>query len=472
MGSAGAAERERPDTFSRTFYPVPEHTRAIEPDVVLILGERGAGKSALFRSVLEPSLLHAIVRTTRNPRLAALDLSKTTWVAGYPIETEFPDAPGLQRLLRRDPGAAQNLWFAYLVRRVWDRLDSRAQQSLSGIHGPQGGEVEAVCSAYAKAESEPVLAIDRLDKSLRDENAWVFITYDELDLLGGFDWEAMAVAISSLVSFWASYSRRWQRVRAKIFLRTDLFRRYGQVIGADLIKLAANRAELTWSDRDLYAMLVKRIANTSGALADYCRDAKLGFSDDPVLGLIPTITSAEQARPLIERMAGPYMGANVKKGRTFYWLLDHVRDGNDRATPRSLVRLVEKAAVEEINSPRATHNRLLDSSSLRWALDAVSQDHVVEVMTHELPWIAGLRDRVKGSQVPIESRELEKRLRKNWDSTWFPGGSLRPPVGDADDLVDFLVELGVLFERSDERLDVPDLFLAGLELKRKGGVRR
>ena len=52
MGSQGRAERESVDTFKKTFYPVPEHSRAFDPDVVLIIGERGSGKSELFRAVV------------------------------------------------------------------------------------------------------------------------------------------------------------------------------------------------------------------------------------------------------------------------------------------------------------------------------------------------------------------------------------------------------------------------------------
>jgi len=50
--------------------------------------------------------------------------------------------------------------------------------------------------------------------------------------------------------------------------------------------------------------------------------------------------------------------------------------------------------------------------------------------------------------------------------------SVRPPVDSARDLIDYLVEVGILRDRSKGRLDAADLFLAGLGLKRKGGVRK
>ncbi|MEA2046480.1 MAG: hypothetical protein U9N48_08200 [Euryarchaeota archaeon] len=46
------------------------------------------------------------------------------------------------------------------------------------------------------------------------------------------------------------------------------------------------------------------------------------------------------------------------------------------------------------------------------------------------------------------------------------------PEDSAPGLVDYMVEVGIFRERIGGRIDVPDLFLSGLKLKRKGGVRK
>lgn len=192
-----------------------------------------------------------------------------------------------------------------------------------------------------------------------------------------------------------------------------------------------------------------------------------------VAPLIPLIEKSSDARPLIERIAGPYMGANFKKGRTFAWLLTHIRDGNGHAMPRALVRLIEKAASQELDRPLATYNRLLDPRSLRRALDDVSKEHVLEVNTHELPWLPGVKDRLDGSGVPMLRREAERLLNHRWDDSWSKSQTdARPPADTASELVTQLTEIGVFKVRPDGRIDVPDLFMAGLGLSRKGGVRK
>jgi len=73
----------------------------------------------------------------------------------------------------------------------------------------------------------------------------------------------------------------------------------------------------------------------------------------------------------------------------------------------------------------------------------------------------------------MDRRHVEYLLNREWDQTWSETQSdIRPPAQTASQLVDLLLEIGVLGSRPHSRLDVPDLFLTGLGLTRKGGVRR
>jgi len=58
-----------------------------------------------------------------------------------------------------------------------------------------------------------------------------------------------------------------------------------KVGGADLAKLAANRVDLLWSDKDLYGMLLKRMRNSQGPLADYIGQIRgIEWDSDTTLG--------------------------------------------------------------------------------------------------------------------------------------------------------------------------------------------
>ncbi len=477
MGSAGRAESEPVQSFPLTYYPVGEHIFVFDPDVSLIVGDRGSGKSELFRAVVQENLLPAIWRALNPHRAISLDPAQEDWLAGYPLGTQFADASGLRRFMQdqqAQPGIIADLWFAYLTRVCTSKMSAGLLARLEQLHLLPGGDVDGIYTQFKALRSLPLLALDQLDEELKIANRWLFVSYDELDTLGAYDWAVMDWAIRGLIDFWVRYSRRWQRIRAKIFIRTDLYHRHSQNYGPDLIKLTANRVQLTWNRRSLYAMLIKRAANSSDQLAVYCQNAGIRFSQDAQLGLIPQLSNEEQARPWIEQMICLYMGDNITKGQTFTWLIDRIQDGKGQAAPRPLVRLIELAAAQELAAPKASADHLLHPTALRQALDEVSKEHVLQVNTHELPWLSGAVQRLKGASTPIERREVERLLEKNWRGSWTPGQAVdvKPPFTNKKDMVDYLLEIGVFRQRGKDQLDAPDLFLSGLGLKRKGGVQR
>ena len=170
------------------------------------------------------------------------------------------------------------------------------------------------------------------------------------------------------------------------------------------------------------------------------------------------------------------MGAERKKGFVRNWILAHLRDGNGLISPRSLVRLFEQAAGKDAANQSVSPPRLIHPTALRQALDDVSDSHVTpEGSSSEWPWLDGVRTRLQNDQlVPWDQRKITSLLGTDWDGRWGPGhlSDIRPPTDRPADLVDYLIELGIFRRRSDNRVDVPYLYLSGLNLRRKGGVRR
>src|SRR5262249_18028640 len=153
----------------------------------------------------------------------------------------------------------------------------------------------------------------------------------------------------------------------------DFYKHHREVAGADVAKLAGNRVELQWSNKNLYGALLKHILNKYDSSG--CQPLKEHFSktvrcaSDADLGDIPILAQPSDAKPFVDRLVSEYMGANSGKGLSFRWILDHLRDGNGHALPRSLVWLIELAAEIERDQPRAAGAHLLHHVSIRNALD-------------------------------------------------------------------------------------------------------
>ena len=452
----GRAEVETPELIARRLYPVPEHVRALDPSVVLIVGPQGSGKSELFKAFFEHrDLRSAVIRHASKTINLRIQPSSTTWSAVYPPPGPgFPDSHALARQVDSD-ASAKTLWHTMLIRSLAGEIDDRFKDHVPArdLSAPQAA------------------ALDSVEERLRREDRRIFVGYDELDVIGGFDRILTARLVRGLAAFWSDYGRRWQRIRAKIFLPSDLFRRVVRG-NSDFAKLAATRSELAWSDADVFGMLIKRIANTSAELAEYCRRARISFDQDETLGLVPRIETPERAHPLLKRVAGEFMGVHRRKSYVRNWVLDHLRDGNAQLWPRTMVRLFEQAAQKEANRTLPAP-RLLHPTALREALDDVSRDHLTQALRSKWPWLEGVRERVRPRQfIPWSRAEVVSLLECEWDGAWSSGEAhrIRPPAERPEQLVDYLVELGVFRRRLDDRIDVSDLYLFGLGLRRKGGV--
>ena len=351
----GQAESEAPALFARRLHPVPQHLRALDPTVVLVVGARGTGKSELFRAFFRedaegpgPAILDRVAEDVRT----APPPARSDWVSGYPAGTDFPDSDGLAREIDTEE-RAKELWRLMLVRLLRDRLDPERATGLRPVLDPMAADLGEVFQGAGMLNANPTAALDELEKRLEREDRWLLVGYDELDTLGGFDWALNSRLVRGLVAFWSDYSRRWNRIRAKVFLRSDLFRRHSGMGTADFAKLAANRVELNWPDAAILGMLVKRIANTSDGLAEYCRKARIGFDRDDRLGLVPRVDDPDQARPLVERMAGRFMGANRKKGLVRNWVFDHLRERGRGDLPAEFRAPVRTCRGERIGEPGA-----------------------------------------------------------------------------------------------------------------------
>lgn len=470
MMSSGSAETEPTQTFLKRFLPLREHARALDPEVILVIGDRGAGKTELFRAIQFQPGLKAIQEFSPN---TLPDPNRSTWRVGYSSsEKTFPaELVFRQFAARKQPTDLQLAWLGLLLRalsRSNDLTVSELPQQIQDLLLSDELKLDQLYTAIKAHIEECFGALDRADSRLSSDGRWIFVTYDELDRVSAGDWDGLQTILRGLVQFWSSYVRRWKRLRPKIFLRRDLFNR-AALFGPDVSKIAAQRVELVWSTRNLYALLAKRLINQSDSLREYFRSVIPKGDDRNELGWYPTALQEEEFRPFIERMCGKYMGAAANKGKSFTWIINHLQDGNGRVLPRSMVRLFERAAEIELTNRKSDWPRLLHHTSMRTAVDGVSESRVQEIENEEFPWIRRIREKLQTihPQVPIDRRELEQLLSLDWNES-----TDKPPERSGHSLLQFLIELGIFYLRGDGRVDVRDLYLKGFGLKRKGGIAR
>jgi len=308
--------------------------------------------------------------------------------------------------------------------------------------------------------------LDQLNAALVQRDEAVCVAYDDLDVLAG-EVAAIHELARELLAFWLVQSRRWTHLRCKVFLRTDIFN--AEVLSfPDSSKLRPRSVTLSWTGNSLFRLLLKRLANGEQSLEwgrywEALLPGDCWRSVEP-WGVVPATDEASHQR-FIGSVIGQYMGSDPRRGLSHPWVTNHLQDARRMVVPRSFLNLFEAAAKRQLEEglPRAG-GRLLEPTEIQAALQEVSELRIQE-LAEEYPWVNDLKQVLEANTVPMGRTAFLGLIGKvSWSS---------PPIhADPKQIAQDLLDLAILRQTSDGRIHVPDIYLYGFRLKRKGGIRR
>jgi hypothetical protein len=461
----GADKAKLQDVFAPT-----AHSKALDPATALVLGARGAGKS-FWASVLYNNDTRRLAAELY-PRLGLDALQVQIGFGGVGragvskavIDDLVPH--GQERI------AADRFWQAVIAGAALKRAEP------NGTHAPRD-----MLHRFADPEDWANFMAE-VDDDLTTKGQTLLIVFDALDAISE-DWERLSGLIDALMrSIWEL--RGYNSIRAKLFMRPDQLSEL-TLRFVELPKLRSGAAKLGWNQTDLYGLMFSRLAFDEEARPAFAR-----LFSSHGLGKLPEKQeelrtwklsySEKQQQSLFEAMAGEFMGAGPRKGKTFDWPYNHLADGLGDVTPRSFLILMQSAA--ERSQSRETGTLILLPQMIRDGLREASKVRIEQLNT-EYPWIKRVLQPLAGLQVPaepqvfydawIENSTVEaavKIARKGFALPPVAIGSNRKSdlLERESELADRLTKMGVLTGRSDGRYDMPDLFRIGAALLKKGGV--
>lgn len=510
-------ERSEPQERRRRFLWLPEYREALDPRVLVVRGERGAGKTALFHVFSMFASREGRLESVEVPAWmrweSSFSLEKNRWLVGFSEEgTQHPSPLVLATFYREAPQDSERLrhfWFGSLVgllgewslgedaerkAAMWEKLSPFWEVWRAARHAP------SVWAPAVGAQVSLLLGVlDEIEQRLEREGRYLFVVYDQLDRIGLGDAVMQKESIKILLQIWQSFSSRYKRLRAKIFLREDLYQSVSRSY-TDAGKLESLSCSMRWSVENLYRVLYRRML-ASEELRGWL--VALGFpvgiedpewgayppsmppetEDDPQLS-IPEVLEGAQGRSeklrsvsqlsLMEAMVGRTMGAGVNKGYVHRWIPNHLSDANKAIVPRSMLNLFSFAASDALKrTPRAQAGRLLHHTALMEGLREASVYRMKELQEEYL-FVQRLR-LLRGMTLFAAQEEVEQKLSElPYDGEEDGYGS------DGKRVFTELERLGVLKVRKERRadtpderrVDMPDLYRLGLEIKRRGGVAR
>lgn len=450
-----------------TVYVPRLHGKALRPDVTVVIGMRGAGKSWWTAALADEQ-----TRLLANSLGGIEHLQGVETRVGFGLDDSnrrFPSADAIRGLLASG-SEPRDIWWAVVAHHAAE---------VAGIDPGWGGTDWPGRVAYAAADRPRGQALlTACDDALQGSGRTLMVLLDALDRLST-DWDALRGLTRAALEV-ALALRSSRSLRMKVFLRPDLDEDPRIWSFADSSKLRQGRVELEWQVADLYSMLWSRLANDDsvGVAVTGWLEALGGVTlreADGVRSVAPLV-DGERVKQLTETIASPHMGTNKKRGLTHRWIPLHLADAASRISPRSWL-IAFRAAAEETSRTRPLFDRALHYEGIQHGVARASQIRVGEI-AEDHPWVESLLAAARDLQVPCRPEDLLAR----WTSATLPSGDgpKLPPRRFATDpvrqgqpaaLIDDLVDLAVLYRAADKRLNIPDIFRVGFGIRRKGGVR-
>lgn len=474
-----AQDLDTDEHMRERFLPLDTYSQMLEDRTFIVLGRKGSGKSALFRVLNQPSYArHLLAHFGRSPQGQPRTLEDSAWIVGFESNHALhPYVPALLTLAKESGNGVpsldllQGFWRAVLAWRLY-AAEGRLEELPTALKPlSYRSIIEALKSPFVHAEIQECL--NALDTHLSSLRRRIVVSFDELDVGLGQDESARGPLVSALVALWLSLRGTLRAIRTKIFLREDLWEREVRLDDKAKVRNSMDRVSLEWNPEALYRLVLKRLGAFE-CVRQFWRDFGLWNSSferqlSEPLGWIPPLDPG-WIRSAVESLAGAHMGSNVRKGQVYTWIPNHAADANQNARPRIFLLLFAEAA--KLSQPSRSATPLLRPEAFREALRKDVSEAAVDELRNEY--------RIEWSISPSSSSVWVPDTFKEYQELWpveesalhdfYRQPRFQPFTERILDILKQMRDAGLLKGRGGQgQLQIPDIYLYGLGLRRKGG---
>jgi hypothetical protein len=278
-------------------------------------------------------------------------------------------------------------------------------------------------------------ALRLLDNCIDELGVDVWVVLDRLDeAFQGFQ----NVEVPALRALMRTYLDllEFKRIKLKLFVRRDLFRR---IIGAGFVNLThlnARKIEIIWDEDDLRNLICRRMRE-SGDFLDVLdvRDK----SDVEVF----------------DRVFPSQVDVGERKPTCWNWITARIRDGNDLKPPRNLIDLIAKSREAQLRREERESREfdpslpVIEAESIRRAHSRLSEERVEDTLLAEAGEAAPMVEKFRGAKSEHNLTSLATLLN-------VPPENIQSAIKPLED-IGFLEQFGQSYK-------IPMLYRDGLQI--------
>lgn len=441
------------------FLPVG-HRGVLDLRRQLVVGNRGMGKSFWTHALGNKEIRDKLAGYYRFPELKSIEVR--IGFNGSEKKQKFaPTVDELAEIRQLSIGNPDLIWKALLLRIAEDLL---------------GRDFDTLAATIETLRQRPSVyseTLSRLDDQLAQKKVHLLVVFDALDRLAQ-DWSTIRELTRALLRL-AIGLQSFETIRAKIFMRVDLFSDREIFRFQDSSKIKNDHVSLVWRPEELYGLVLFEILRSpTGSSALMLLAAQTDTSAAlPINGEDSRLHVDEQRR-LVHSVAGEFMGSNKKRGLVYTWVPLHLSDAADTCSPRTFLTAWKEAA-ERVPAPT---DRAIDHLGLLDGVRSASRSRLNELY-EDYEWIRPSLEALKRQFVPMSRDQLFQlwedgqvllAIESSTHSEVFktPAGLTDSPGPEA--LLEAMKAVAVIDERSNGKINVPDIYRVEAGILRKGGV--
>lgn len=425
---------EEVDALESYFVETDSWKRLYSGEVDIVYGPKGSGKSALYTLLLKRTDQlfdrRIIIRPAENPRGApafrdlVLDppTSEQEFVGLWKLYClcllsdifadygcSGDDAKRIRRTLEAERLTSTGSLKA-LLRAALDYV--RAATRLSGVQAgldldpisglPKGftGKI-SFHEPSALARERGIVSVDDLLEAANREltaqkfSAWILL--DRLDVAFAETPELEQAALRALFKVYLDILSL-NRIRLKIFLRTDIWRRITRE-GFREASHITRTMTIQWDKPSLLNLIVQRAVQNS-PVQQY-------FDASPP----EVLASSESRHTFFYRMCPDQVDVGPNKPETLDWILARCRDGSKQTAPREVIHLLSALREEQIRRLELGEQPpegevLFARTAFKDALEPVSKVRLEQTLYAEYPALRDALERLRGESTSYRARSL------------------------------------------------------------------